>query len=91
MIETVIAAERGWFETITGIASGLTTLILLGLAVFVAPMAWSFWRTFRKVRELLDRVSLISPPHESVNKTFTRFGINNGIAVSGMSSKRPLI
>jgi hypothetical protein len=51
-----VAVERGWFETVTGIASGVMTLTILGLAVFLAPAAWSFWRTFRKVRELLDRV-----------------------------------
>jgi hypothetical protein len=51
-----VAVERGWFETVTGIASGIMTLTILGLAVFLAPAAWSFWRTFRKVRELLDKV-----------------------------------
>ena len=51
-----VAVQRGWFETVTGIASGVMTLTLLGLTLFLAPAAWSFWRTFRKVRELLDRV-----------------------------------
>jgi hypothetical protein len=51
-----VAVERGWFETVTGIASGIMTLTILGLAVFLAPAAWSFWRTFRKVRALLDKV-----------------------------------
>lgn len=51
-----VAVERGWFETVTGIASGVMTLTILGLTIFLAPAAWSFWRTFRKVRELLDRV-----------------------------------
>jgi hypothetical protein len=51
-----VAVQRGWFETMTGIASGVMTLTILGLALFLAPAAWSFWRTFRKVRELLDRV-----------------------------------
>ena len=51
-----VAVERGWFETVTGIASGVMTLTLLGLTIFLAPAAWSFWRTFRKVRGLLDRV-----------------------------------
>ena len=50
------AGERGWFETVTGVASGLMTLILLTLTIFLAPAAWSFWRTFRKVRDMLDKV-----------------------------------
>src|SRR5436190_4066726 len=51
-----VTAQRGWFETVTGVASGVMTLTLLGLSLFLAPAAWSFWRTFRKVRELLDKV-----------------------------------
>jgi uncharacterized protein YoxC len=38
------------------VASGVLTLTILTLTIFLAPAAWSFWRTFRKVRELLDRV-----------------------------------
>ena len=56
LIMKTVAAERGWFETVTGIASGLMSLTLLGLAIFVAPAAWSFWKTFRKAQALLDRV-----------------------------------
>ena len=48
--------ERGWFETVTGIASAVMTLTLLGLAIFLGPAAWSFWRTFRRVEGMLDRV-----------------------------------
>ncbi len=43
-------------ETVTGIASGMLALTLLGLTIVLAPAAWSFWRTFRKVRTLIDRV-----------------------------------
>src|SRR6185503_1983989 len=50
------AAQRDWFETMTGIAHGVLTLTILGLAIVLAPAAWSFWRTFRKVREIIDRV-----------------------------------
>lgn len=52
----LIAQDRGWFETVTGIASGVMTLTLLGLAFVLAPAAWSFWRTFKRVEALLDRV-----------------------------------
>jgi uncharacterized protein YoxC len=51
-----VEGERGWFETVTGIASGVMSLTLLGLSIVLAPAAWSFWRTFRKVREIIDRV-----------------------------------
>ena len=56
VVMKTVTAQRGWFETVTGIASGVMTLTLLGLTVFLAPAAWSFWRTFRKVRDLLDKV-----------------------------------
>jgi uncharacterized protein YoxC len=56
VIMKTVAVERGWFETVTGIASGVLALTLLGLTIVLAPAAWSFWRTFRKVRALLDRV-----------------------------------
>ena len=56
LVMKTVAAERGWFETVTGIASGVMTLTLVGLTIFLAPAAWSFWRTFRKVREIIDRV-----------------------------------
>jgi uncharacterized protein YoxC len=56
LVMKTVAEDRGWFETVTGIASSVMTLTLLGLTIFLAPAAWSFWRTFRKVRELLDRV-----------------------------------
>ena len=56
VIMKTVAVERGWFETVTGIASAVLTLTILGLAIVMAPAAWSFWRTFRKVRTLLDQV-----------------------------------
>lgn len=56
VVMKTVATGRGWFETVTGVASGVMTLTLLGLSIFLAPAAWSVWRTFRKVRELLDRV-----------------------------------
>lgn len=51
-----VAVERGTFETVTSIASGIMTLTLLALAIALIPAAWAFWRTFRRVRDMLDRV-----------------------------------
>jgi uncharacterized protein YoxC len=51
-----VAAERGWFEIVTGVASGLLSLTILGLAIVLGPAAWSFWRTYKRFHELLDKV-----------------------------------
>ena len=51
-----VAVERGTFETVTSVASGIMTLTLLALAIALIPAAWAFWRTFRRVRDMLDRV-----------------------------------
>src|SRR5687768_14329327 len=56
LVMKTVAAERGWFETVTGIASGLVSITLIVLTIVLAPAAWSFWKTFRKARMLLDRV-----------------------------------
>jgi hypothetical protein len=56
LVMKTVPVQRGWFEIVTGVASGVLTLTILGLAVVLGPAAWSFWRSFKKVRELLDRV-----------------------------------
>jgi uncharacterized protein YoxC len=56
LVMKTVAAERGWFETVTGIASGIMSITLVALTIVLAPAAWSFWKTFRKARALLDRV-----------------------------------
>src|SRR5690242_8848015 len=56
LVMKTVPVQRGWFEIVTGVASAVLSLTILGLAVVLAPAAWSFWRSFRKVRELLDRV-----------------------------------
>ena len=56
VVMKTVATGRGWFETVTGIASGLMSLTLLVFTIFAAPAAWEFWKTFRKTREMLDRV-----------------------------------
>ena len=55
VVMKTVATGRGWFETVTGIASGLLSITLVILTIFVAPAAWEFWKTFRKAQKLLDR------------------------------------
>src|SRR5688500_5501849 len=52
----MMAAERTWFDTVTGIASGIMTLTLLALTIALAPAAWNFRKSHKKFSELLDRV-----------------------------------
>ena len=52
----MLAAERDWFDSLVGIASTLNTLVLLALVVVLVPAVWSFTRSLRQLRALLDRV-----------------------------------
>ena len=55
--DTVVmkAAERGWFETMTGIASGVTAVLLLVFVIVLAVAAWWFLRSVKKLHALLER------------------------------------
>jgi uncharacterized protein YoxC len=52
----MVAAERGWFDTVTGVASGIMTLTLLALTIALAPAAWNFRKSRKKINEVIDRV-----------------------------------
>jgi hypothetical protein len=52
----MVSSERGWFETVTGVASGLMTLTLLALTIALAPAAWNFRKSRKKINEVIDRV-----------------------------------
>jgi uncharacterized protein YoxC len=57
-IVTINAAPpAGVFEQITGIASGLMSIALLVLTVFLVPAAYSFRKSYKRVNQLLDRIS----------------------------------
>ena len=62
IVTKMVAAERGWFETVTSIASGVLSITLVVLTIFVAPAAWEFWKTFQKARALLDRLEADAGP-----------------------------
>jgi uncharacterized protein YoxC len=51
-----VAAQRGWFEQLTAVASGLVSLSLLVLTVALVPAAWNFRKSYKKISELLDKV-----------------------------------
>ncbi len=51
-----VAAQRGWFEQLTAIASGLVSLSLLVLTAALVPAAWNFRKSYKKINELLDKV-----------------------------------
>ena len=51
-----VAAERGWFEILTGAASIGMTLALLALALGLIPAAWNFRKSYKKANDLLDKV-----------------------------------
>jgi uncharacterized protein YoxC len=46
----------GIFDRISGIASGLMSIALLVLTVFLVPAAWNFRQSYKRVTQLLDRV-----------------------------------
>jgi uncharacterized protein YoxC len=46
----------GTFERISGIASGLMSIALLVLTVFLVPAAWNFRKSYKRINRLLDRL-----------------------------------
>ncbi len=51
-----VGAEQGWFERALAVASGLTSVAMLVLAVALVPAAWNFRKSYAKVSALLDRI-----------------------------------
>ncbi len=51
-----VATQRGWFEQLTAIASGLVSLSMLVLTAALVPAAWNFRKSYKKINELLDKV-----------------------------------
>jgi hypothetical protein len=49
-------ASQGWFQKATSIASGVTTLTLMVMAIALVPAAWNFRKTYQKTSALLDRI-----------------------------------
>src|SRR5438477_882813 len=51
-----VAAESGWFEKVTGVASGVLTLTIIVLSVALIPAAWNFRKSYKKVSDMLDKI-----------------------------------
>jgi uncharacterized protein YoxC len=51
-----VVQDRGWFEKVSAVASGLMTIAILVLTVALVPAAWNFRKSYKKTSELLDRV-----------------------------------
>lgn len=49
-------AERGWFETVTGVSSVVIAIVLTLFVIVGAPAAWQVWQTLQKTRELVDKL-----------------------------------
>jgi uncharacterized protein YoxC len=51
-----IQVEPSTFEKVTTYASGLASISLLLLAVFLIPAAWNFRKSYQKTSDMLDRI-----------------------------------
>jgi uncharacterized protein YoxC len=51
-----VQPEASTFEKVATVASGLASIALLILAVFLVPAAWNFRKSYAKVSDMLDRI-----------------------------------
>ncbi|HEX6629139.1 MAG TPA: DUF948 domain-containing protein [Gemmatimonadaceae bacterium] len=51
-----IAAQTGWFERVTSVASVVMTLTIIVLSAALIPAAWNFRKSYKKVSDMLDKV-----------------------------------
>ncbi|HTD84861.1 MAG TPA: hypothetical protein VK648_13820 [Gemmatimonadaceae bacterium] len=51
-----LAAEPGWFEKVTSVASGVLTLTIIVLSAALIPAAWNFRKSYKKVSDMLDKI-----------------------------------
>ena len=49
-------SERGWFETMTGVASIVISIALAALAIGLIPAALNFRKSYKKLNDMLDKV-----------------------------------
>lgn len=51
-----VVAEPGWWDKITGVASGIMTITVIILTVALVPAAWNFRKSYKKVSDVLDKI-----------------------------------
>jgi len=51
-----VASQPGWFEKVTGVASGVLTLTIIVLSAALIPAAWNFRKSYKKVSDMLDKI-----------------------------------
>jgi uncharacterized protein YoxC len=51
-----VGEEPSGFQKVASIASGLVSIALLVLTVFLVPAAWNFRKSYKKISDLLDKV-----------------------------------
>ena len=51
-----VAAEPGWFDKVTSIASAVMTITIIVLSAALIPAAWNFRKSYKKVSDMLDKV-----------------------------------
>jgi uncharacterized protein YoxC len=51
-----IAAQPGWFEKVTSVASAVMTITIIVLSAALIPAAWNFRKSYKKVSDMLDKV-----------------------------------
>ena len=51
-----VETDPGWFSKFTSIASGIMTIALTVLTIFLVPAAYNFRHTHKKISRLLDQV-----------------------------------
>jgi len=51
-----VAAEPGWFEKVTSLASAIMTITIIVLSAALIPAAWNFRKSYKKVSDMLDKI-----------------------------------
>src|SRR5437763_87028 len=51
-----IAAQPGWFEKVTSVASAVMTITIIVLSAALIPAAWNFRKSYKKVSDMLDKI-----------------------------------
>lgn len=56
IITKQVAAEPGWWDKVTSVASGVMTITIIVLSAALIPAAWNFRKSYKKVSDMLDKI-----------------------------------